>query len=131
MTPHDVALKIAQSAPQHVDFESAAMVTAALASLGYDFVPHGTPGRFIESDEVRHSLALYLAGKTGLHIQIMRNILTAIERSGLRIREPDAHPSGLKTTAHAFATVKPFGAKHAAAQKPIDQRMPGQGRNYA
>jgi hypothetical protein len=131
LTPDDIALRVTQAAARRFSFEEVTAVMEALAALGYEFRPPGSPGRYIESDEVRHAMALYLAGKTGLHLQITRGILVAIEKFGLRICEPLRHPSGLKTTAHAFTTVVPFGARQAAAQKPIDDRMPGHGRNYA
>lgn len=131
MTPDDLALKCAQRCRERFSHNDAALVIDALAALGYTFEVPGTPGRIIESDEVRHSMALYLSRKTGLHIQIVRDILAAIHITGLNIREPDQHPSGLRTTEHAFTNVQPFGARRAAAQKPIDDRMPGQGRNYA
>jgi hypothetical protein len=132
MTPNDIALKIAQASSGHdVGFADAALVTDALAALGYEFVGHGVAGRYHESDEAIQGMRLYLVRKTGLHMQVVRNVLVAIERFGLKIREPDAHPSGVRTTEAAFEYVPQSGAARAAAQKPIDMRMPGQGRNYA
>jgi hypothetical protein len=131
MTPDDLALKVAQMCRERFSHNDAALVIDALAALGYTFEVPGLPGRIIESDEVKHSMTLYLVGQTKLPISIVRSIVQAISITGLNIREPDQHPSGLKTTAHAFSTVKRFGAQHAAAQKPIDDRMPGHGRNYA
>lgn len=131
LTHDDIALRVTQAAARRFSFEAVTAVIEALAALGYEFRSPGSPGRYIESDEVKHAMAMYLAGKTGLRLQITRGILVAIEQFGLRIREPLRHPSGLKTTVHAFVNVQPFGARHAAAQKPIDDRMPGHGRNYA
>ena len=122
MSPDDLALKVAHN--------DAPLVIDALAALGYTFEVPGTPGRYHELDEGQHSMRLYLVGKTGLQMQIVREIMAAIHSTGLRVREPDAHPSGLRTTEPAFANVLQSGARRAAAQKPIDQRMPGMGKNY-
>jgi hypothetical protein len=135
MTPDDLTMQIAQREARQggarTSFDDASMVIEALASLGYTFVPPGVPGRYHESDEGRQSMALYLSRTTGLHIQAVHVIMNTIDKLGLRIREPDAHPSGLRTTEPAFANVLQSGAQRAAAQKPRDDRMPGQGRNYA
>ena len=130
MSPNDLALKLAQAAPQHVAFDDVIIVADALATLGYSFEPPGVPGRYHESDEAQHSMRLYLCRTTGLAMQPVRNVLVAIEQIGLRIREPNSHPSGFCTSAAAFENVLKSGAARAAAQKPIDQRMPGMGKNY-
>jgi hypothetical protein len=135
MTPDDVALKLATGKEARsgagFSFEEATLVIETLAALNYTFVAPGTAGRFHESDEAMHSMRLFLSRKCGLHYRIIRLITDTLDRLQIRIREPDAHPSGLKTTEPAFANVIQSGAKRAAAQKPIDDRMPGQGRNYA
>jgi hypothetical protein len=135
MKPDDLALRIAQREARQggarTNFEDASLVTEALASLGYTFEPPGVLGRYHESDEGRQSMALYLSRTTGLHIRTVHVTMNTIDKLGLRIREPDQHPSGLRTTEPAFANVLQSGAQRAAAQKPIDDRMPGQGRNYA
>jgi hypothetical protein len=135
MSPDDLAVTIAQREARQggarTSFEDAALVVDALARLGYEFVPPGHPGRYHESDEGRQSMALYLSRTTGMHIRAVHVIMNTIDKLGLRIREPDAHPSRLRTTEPAFANVIQSGAQRAAAQKPIDDRMPGMGRNYA
>jgi hypothetical protein len=134
MTPDDLTMQIAQREARQggarTSFEDASLVVESLASLGYTFEPPGVPGRYHETDEAQHSMALYLSRKTGLHIRAVYCVLNTIDKLGLRIREPASHPSGLRTTEPAFANVLQSGAHRAAAQKPIDQRMPGQGKNY-
>jgi hypothetical protein len=128
---NDLAHQIADGYSPKLDLADVTAIIEALAALGYSFTPHGVEGRFIDTDEVRHGLVLYLHDQTKLPIQIARHVLMAIATSGLNIREPDQHPSGLQTTYNAFVTVKSHGAGHAAARKAIDTRMPGRGRNYA
>ena len=48
MSPNDLALKLAQAAPQHVAFDDVIIVADALATLGYSFEPPGVPGRYHE-----------------------------------------------------------------------------------
>ncbi|HLG85134.1 MAG TPA: hypothetical protein VKY22_29400 [Bradyrhizobium sp.] len=129
-TPDDLAQRITRAATGRVKHNAASAVTDALAALNYTFVPPGTPGRYAESDEIKHAMVMYLVKQTGLPRETVKDVLAGIEQSGLRPREPDQHPSGLRTTEPAFANVQPFGARHTAAQKPIDQRPPG-GKNYA
>ena len=131
MTPHDLAVTIAQRCHGRFAHNEAAMVIECLGALGYTFETIGTPGRYAESDEVKHAQVQYLMKQTALPRETVKDVLVSMEKFGYRPREPDQHPSGLRTTAHAWETVKPFGARHTAAQKPIDDRMPGQGRNYA
>ena len=134
MTPDSVALRVAQSAARHhaYAFDDVTACIEGLAALGYEFVPAGSPGgRIHESDEYKSSMAKFLTRTTGVPWQIARGVIAAIEQHGLRIREPDQHPSGLRTTEPAFTNVQPFGARRAAAQKPTDDRAPGEGRNYA
>jgi hypothetical protein len=122
MTPDDLAMQIAQREARQggarTSFEDATLVIQALASLGYEFVPPGHPGRYHESDEARQAMALYLSRKTGLHIRAVHVIMNTIDKLGLRIREPDQHPSGLRTTEPAFSNVLQSGARRAAAQIP-------------
>lgn len=131
MTPDDLAVTIAQRCHGRFSFEDAALVIDALASLGYSFEVPGTPGRYADSDEVQNALRMYLEKTTGVHRNTVKDVLVAMEKFGYRPREPDQHPSGLRTNAYAFETVKKFGAQTAAAQKPIDNRIPNMGRNYA
>jgi hypothetical protein len=122
MTPHDLAMQITQREARQggarTSFEDASLVIESLASLGYTFEPPGVPGRYHESDEAQHSMRLYLSRATGMHIRAVHVIMNTIDRLHLRIREPDAHPSGLKTTEPAFANVIQSGARRAAAQIP-------------
>jgi hypothetical protein len=122
MTPDDLTMQIAQREARQggarTSFEDASLVVESLATLGYTFEPPGVPGRYHETDEAQHSMALYLSRMTGLHIRAVYCVLNTIAKLGLRIREPDAHPSGLKTTEPAFANVIQSGAHRAAAQIP-------------
>jgi hypothetical protein len=107
MTPDDLALRITQSASPRFSLDEVSVVIEALASLGYEFVPIGAPGRgAYDSDEQKTHLARWLFQKTSLPLHVARDVLTAVEQYGLRIKEPDAHPSGLKTRCHAYETVR-------------------------
>jgi hypothetical protein len=122
MTPDDLAMQIAQREARQggarTSFEDASMVIEALAALNYTFEPPGVAGRYHESDEAQHSMALYLSRTTRLHIRAVYCVLNTIDKLGLRIREPNLHPSGLRTTEPAFANVLQSGAQRAAAQIP-------------
>jgi len=122
MTPDDVALKLATGKEARsgvgFSFEEVTTVIETLAALGYTFEPPGTAGRYHESDEAMHSMRLFLSRKCGLHYRIVRLVTDALDRLQIRIREPDAHPSGFRTTEPAFANVIQSGAKRAAAQIP-------------
>jgi hypothetical protein len=130
-SPDDLALILAQRGHGRFTFEHAALVIEELDRLGYSFEAHGVPGRYADSDEGMHSMRMYLAKATGVHRETIKDILVAADLFGVRPREPDTHPSGAKTKACAYEAVPLTGAQRAAAQKPIDMRMPGQGRNYA
>ena len=131
MTPTDLATRIVDTYSPRLFLDETTAIVEALASLGYTFEEPGVPGRYHHNNEEWQGMRLYLSRKTGLHIQIVRHTLTAIERLHLMIREPDQHPSGLHTTARAYEDVPRSGAQAAALRKPIDTRMPGMGRNYA
>jgi hypothetical protein len=125
MTADDLALKIAQSWPVKLSLDDATAVVEALSGLGYTFVPPGLAGRHAcESAESGAHLARWLSQHTPLSWAEASEALRTIDRLGIRIREPDRHPSGLKTTMPAFADVKPLGAAFIAAQQPIDMRGP-------
>jgi hypothetical protein len=113
-----IAQREARQGGARTSFEDATLVIEALAALNYTFEPPGVPGRYHDSDEGQQSMALYLSRTTGLHIRAVRVIMNTIDKLGLRAREPDAHPSGLKTTEPAFANVLQSGAQRAAAQIP-------------
>jgi hypothetical protein len=130
MTADDLAFRIARSGAPAIDPNDAATAVEALSALGYEFVPPGIEGRFVETDEDGRSMAEYLRQNTSLSWQTAHGILREIRRLGLRIREPDTHPSGLRTQARAYETVVPFGAATIAAQKPIDRRGPGSWRKH-
>jgi hypothetical protein len=110
MTPDDLALAIAQREARQgggrISFDDATLVIDTLASLGYEFVAHGVAGRFCDSDEQKHCMAMNLSRKTALHIRAVYVVLNTIDTLGLRIREPDQHPSGLRTNAYAHEDVK-------------------------
>ncbi len=118
MTPDDLAVTIAQRCHGRFEHNEAALVIDTLVSRGYTFEPIGTPGRYAESDEQRHHMSQYLIGVTELARETVKDILVAAEQFGYRPREPDRHPSGLRTTAAAYETVYAPGAKHHAAQIP-------------
>jgi hypothetical protein len=130
--PDSLALRVTHASAPRFTLDEVSSVIDALAALGYEFVPPGVPGKYGESDEYKTHMARYLVGKTSLPLHVARDVLTAIGQFGLRIREPDAHPTaGSRTTAMAFEHVPRSGAQRAAAQKPRDDRMPNMGRNYA
>jgi hypothetical protein len=131
MTPDDLAVTIAQRCHGRFTHNEASLVIDALASLGYTFEAPGVPGRYAESDEVRHAMVQYLIKATALPRETIKDVLVAAEQFGCRPREPDQHPSGLRTMACAYENVPRSGAERAFAQKPIDNRMPGMGRNFA
>jgi hypothetical protein len=107
VTSDNLALRITQKAAQRFDFESATLAIESLSALGYTFVTHGEPGRFpYQSDEGRYALTKYVADKTKLAAGVVRDVLTTIDHFGLKIREPDAHPSGLDTTECAITPVR-------------------------
>jgi hypothetical protein len=130
MTTDTLALRITQKAAPRFALDEVSAVVEALAGWGYSFVPPGTPGRFAcETDESKYALVKSTADKTQLKVQVARDIVTAIEQSGLRFREPDTHPSGLKTTEPAHSNVQRLGPKFIAASQPIDKRPEG-GKRY-
>jgi hypothetical protein len=131
MTPDELALKCAQRCGGRFSHHEASLVTDALTSLGYEWAPLGSPGRYAESDEQRHHMSQYLIRVTRLPREVVKDVLVSAEQAGYRPREPDRHPSGVRTTACAYEFVPTNGAQRAGAQKPRDDRMPGQGRNYA
>lgn len=110
MTNDDLAMRIAQREARQgggrIDHHQTTMVIDTLAGLGYKFVPIGTPGRYADSDEQKHGMALNLSRKTALHIRAVYVVLNAIAGFDLLIREPESHPSGLRTNAYAHETVK-------------------------
>jgi hypothetical protein len=120
MSPDDLSTRIAQMCRERFEHNDATLVIDQLASLGYTFEVPGVAGRYTaESDEGRHSMTLYLVGKTGLPISTVRQIMQAIHIAGLNIREPDAHPCGdPRCKAPAFANIPSRGAGAAAAQIP-------------
>jgi hypothetical protein len=131
-SPDDLALILAQRGHGRFTFEDASLVIDELNSLGYTFVPPGTPGRFAESDETMHAMRMYLAKATGVHRETVKEILVAADLFGVRPREPDQHPSGLRTTAAAYETVRQFGkGRNNVAREYIDMRMPGMGKRHA
>jgi hypothetical protein len=117
-----LALRIAKAASPYVDPSDVASIVEAIQALGYTFVPPGTPGRLLENDEAHRGLAEYLRREIdGIDFRIASKTIAAIHQLGFALREPDQHPSGLRTTEHAFTTVRPFGAKYTAAMKTIDK----------
>jgi hypothetical protein len=118
MTNDDLAVTVAQRCHGRFSFEDASLVIGALTDLGYTFEAHGVPGRYAESDEVRHHMVQYLVKATGVHRETVKDVLVAAEQFGVRPREPDAHPSGLKTKACAYEFIPRSGAQQAAAQIP-------------
>jgi hypothetical protein len=110
MTNDDLVMQITQREARQggarISYEDASLVIEALAGFGYTFVAPGTPGRYCDSDEQKHGMALNLSRATKLHIRAVYVVLNNIDRLGLRIREPDQHPSGLRTNAYAHETVK-------------------------
>jgi hypothetical protein len=109
MTPGDLSMRIAQREARQgggrVSLDDVALVIDALTGWGYAFVVPGTPGRFADSDEQRHAMALNLSRKTALHVRSVYVVLNAIDTIGLRIREPNQHPSALRTNAYAHEDV--------------------------
>jgi hypothetical protein len=102
LTPDELARTI----KGQFNYVHAHLVIGTLARLGYTFVPHGTPGRYHESAEQQHGMALALTRMTGVrNVRHVRGVLEGCEAYGLRIREPDLHPSGIKTHRYGYETV--------------------------
>jgi hypothetical protein len=131
MTDDSLAFKIARSGAPHMDINDAAAAVESLTRLGYEFVPPGVEGRYlVEHAEGERAMAEYLRQNTHLAWRTAHEVLREIGRLGLRIREPDQHPSGYRTQEAAISNVQPFGAKLTAAQRPIDSRGPGNWKTY-
>jgi len=127
----DLPFRIARSGAPALDHNDAAQAVEALSGLGYEFVPSGTPGRLVETDEMLGHMGRWISQNTTLPSNVAHAVLREIARLGLKIREPDRHPSGLRSTEPAFTAVRPFGAKTTAAMQPIDQRGPGNWKKHA
>jgi hypothetical protein len=127
----DLPFRIARSGAPVIDFNDASAAVEALSGLGYEFVVPGTPGRIVETDEMLGHMARWISQNTSLPMNLAHAVLREVARLGLRIREPDRHPSGLRTTEPAFTAVRPFGAKTAPAMQPIDKRGPGNWKRHA
>jgi hypothetical protein len=121
MSDEDFDLRITRAAAPHLSLDDTTAALDAMRSLGYSFVSPGTPGRLLESDDAHRGLAEYLRSETSLSFTSAFAVLDALNRLHYRIREPDVHPSGLRTTEYAFTKVAPFGAKHTAAMKTIEK----------
>jgi hypothetical protein len=106
MSPDTLALTVAQRCGGYFSHNEAALVIDALASLGYTFEVAGVPGRYCESDEQKHHLVQYLIKATELPRQTVKDVLVAAEQAGYRPREPDTHPSGMRTAACAYENVQ-------------------------
>jgi hypothetical protein len=121
-----LALRLAQSAADRVSFDCASAVVEALESKNYTFEPSGVPGKYFESDDNQADLAKWLVRTTKVSWNEVREVLRAIDKLGLRIREPDVHPqtSDPRCTARAFENVVPFGAATAMAQKTDSSQLP-------
>src|SRR3984957_14124029 len=89
MTNDDLVMQIAQREARQgggrIDHHQTTMVIEALAALNYTFEPHGrgNPGRFCDSDEPKHGMAMNLSRKTGLHIRAIYVVLSRLQGSGL------------------------------------------------
>jgi hypothetical protein len=119
MTDDNLALRVTHAAAPHVNLADTVAALDAMRSLGYSFVSPGTPGRILESDDAQRGLAEYLRNETSLLFVSAFAVLHALARLQFRIREPDVHPSGLKTSEYAFTKVTGFGA--AAAIRTIER----------
>jgi hypothetical protein len=122
MTIDNLAIKIARLAAPRIGIDDAEGVLDALAALGYTLeTPGARPGRYIESDDQHHALADRVRQDVSISYGTASSALHAIARIGYMIREPDQHPSGLRTTEPAFTKVVGFGAKYTAAMKTIER----------
>jgi hypothetical protein len=93
--------------------DAARMVFATLFEKGYTLVPEGTKGRFPESDDEWHTLRRWLRDASplgSLSSVEAKATFDALSGMGLKVREPDKHPSGIRTTEKAFTDVKRIGA---------------------
>lgn len=115
----NLALRATHAAAPHLSHDDVTAALDAMRSLGYTFVAPGTPGRILESDDAQRGLAEYLRTETSLSFANAFAVLHALNRLQYCIREPDVHPSGLKTSEYAFTKVTGFGA--AAAIKTIER----------
>jgi hypothetical protein len=109
--------------------DAAHMVFLTLIEKGYTIVSQGTKGRFPESDDEWHTLRRWLSDTSplgALSSVEAKAVFDALSGMGLKVREPDQHPSGLRTTEKAFVDVKRIGA--GSAYKVIDRTgMPDDG----
>jgi len=128
MTPDHLAVTVAQRCHGRFTHNEAAAVIDALASLGYTFEAHGVPGRYAESDEAKHHMVMYLIKQTALPRETVKDVLVAAEQFGARAREPDQHPSGERTGAAAYETVRAVRGYN--VRQYDDQRM-GMGKRHA
>jgi hypothetical protein len=123
VTDESLAHRISALASPTVSTDAAGDALDALRSLGYDFVLPGAPGRYLENADQLSGLARHLHETVRPQISFMQAmaLLNALSQMALRIREPDVHPSGLRTQAYAFTKVSGFGAKYTAAMKKIER----------
>ena len=92
--------------------DAARMVFLTLLSKGYDIVPPGSKGKFLEADIEKHEVLRWLQENSplgALSYPEAHSVFNALNGMNLRIREPDRHPSGLRTTEKPFVDVKPLG----------------------
>jgi hypothetical protein len=119
VTDENFALKVARAS--HRDLDDAITAIEVMEPLGYSFVTPGTPGRMLVNTDQLCALARYLANKTRLEFRCAFDLLDGIAKLGFQIREPDVHPSGLRTNAYAHERVVSGGAAHAAASKTVER----------
>jgi hypothetical protein len=112
MSPDTLALTVAQRCGGRFSFDDGSRVIDGLSALGYQWLPPGSLGRFADSDENKYRMIQAMAARTGLHREVVKDILTAAEQAGYRPAEPDQHPSGLKTGARAFEDVTRSASQH-------------------
>jgi hypothetical protein len=113
MSPDTLALTVAQRCGGRFEHNDAALVIDALSTLGYEWLPPGSPGRFADSDESKYRLVMAMAERTGLHRETVKDVITAAElHCGVRPAEPSTHPSGMKTGARAYETVTQRASQH-------------------
>jgi hypothetical protein len=108
-----IAQVLAQRSAPRLDVDDATTIIDALTGLGYTFETPGTrQGRYLETDDQHRGLADRLRHDLGVSSSVAHSALIGIGLLGYRIREPDKHPSGQRTTEPAFTHVVPFGSAY-------------------
>ena len=99
--------------------DAARAVFLTLLSKGYDLVrpKRGDKLKLVVSDIEQHEIVRWLQDCIPLGALSYPEAAAVFNAIGLRIKKPDWHPSGLKTTEAAHVDVKPLGKGFAGSRK--------------